>query len=298
MSKKYTRDKTIAQIKEAVKDMSSFYRATCVNHAGTTYKADGNEYYTEIISEYLLENYDLFDRITKIKRGNYKIDSHTGTTPRAASNRKEERIALAIAQQSVLNPLGEVIDYQVPLKSKQSDNAGKIDLMTFDDATGILRLIELKAPKSKETLLRCVLEIFTYYKTADTNGLLESYDLVDKCKEIRICPLFFKDSTQDKEYDTLSDRENLVALMNKFSDDGAKVELLRFPFEDVKLSSPAQQNISNTNNTSGCNNPHVQRSIIMIPVFEQPNGFPLALEGVIDCEMDPWGKWEIEILDY
>ena len=81
----------------------------------------------------------------------------------------------------MLNPLGEVIDYQVPLKSKQSDRAGKIDLMTFDESTGILRLIELKAPKSKETLLRCVLEIYTYYKTVDMNELLRSYGLDGKC---------------------------------------------------------------------------------------------------------------------
>ena len=141
-------------------------------------------------------------RFKKIKRGNYKIGSHNGTTPRETSNRKEERIALALAQKKVLNPLGEVIDYQVPLKSKQSDRAGKIDLMTFDESTGILRLIELKAPKSKETLLRCVLEIYTYYKTVDMNELLRSYGLDGKCKEVRICPLFFKVSTQNNEYNT------------------------------------------------------------------------------------------------
>lgn len=208
MGRKYTRTETIAQIEEVAKDMSTFYTATCINHAGTTYKADGARYYTEIISEYLLEHYDLFDQIQKIKRGNYKIGSHNGTTPRETSNRKEERIALALAQKKVLNPLGEVIDYQVPLKSKQSDRAGKIDLMTFDESTGILRLIELKAPKSKETLLRCVLEIYTYYKTVDMDELLRSYGLDGKCKEVRICPLFFKGSTQNNEYNTLGNHRN------------------------------------------------------------------------------------------
>lgn len=118
MGRKYTRTETIAQIEEAAKDMSTFYTATCIRRTGTTYKADGARYYTEIISEYLLEHYDLFDQIQKIKRGNYKIGSHNGTTPRETSNRKEERITLALAQKKVLNPLGEVIDYQVPLKSK------------------------------------------------------------------------------------------------------------------------------------------------------------------------------------
>ena len=59
MGRKYTRTETIAQIEEAAKDMSTFYTATCIRHAGTTYKADGARYYgaryyAEIISEYLV----------------------------------------------------------------------------------------------------------------------------------------------------------------------------------------------------------------------------------------------------
>ena len=54
MGRKYTRTETIAQIEEVAKDMSTFYTATCIKHAGTTYEAAGARYYTEIISEYLL----------------------------------------------------------------------------------------------------------------------------------------------------------------------------------------------------------------------------------------------------
>lgn len=300
MGRKYTRTETIAQIEEAAKDMSTFYTATCIRRTGTTYKADGARYYgaryyTEIISEYLLEHYDLFNQIQKIKRGNYKIGSHNGTTPRETSNRKEERIALALAQKKVLNPLGEVIDYQVPLKSKQSDRAGKIDLMTFDESTGILRLIELKAPKSKETLLRCVLEIYTYYKTVDMNELLRSYGLDGKCKEVRICPLFFKGSTQNNEYNTLGNRRNLVGLMDKISDDGVKVELLRFPFENIETVSPST---SYANGVTGCDTPCTPGAIVIIPTVKSPNAAPLDLEEVPDCDTGTPSKLEIEILDY
>ena len=243
----------------------------------------------------LLEHYDLFDQIQKIKRGNYKIGSHNGTTPRETSNRKEERIALALAQKKVLNPLGEVIDYQVPLKSKQSDRAGKIDLMTFDESTGILRLIELKAPKSEETMLRCVLEIYTYYKTVDMNELLRSYGLDGKCKEVRICPLFFKGSTQNNEYNTLGNRGNLVGLMHKMSDDGVKVELLRFPFENIETVSPST---SYANGVTGCDTPCTPGAIVIIPTVKSPNAAPLDLEEVPDCDTGTPSKWEIEILDY
>lgn len=281
MGKKYTEKKTIEQIKEAAKDMSTFYTAACINHAGTTYKDDGARYYTEIISEYLLKHYNLFDQIQKIKRVNYKINSHNGTTPRETSNRKEERIALALAQKKVLNPLGEVIDYQVPLKSKQSDRVGKIDLMTFDESTGILRLIELKAPKSKETLLRCVLEIYTYYKTVDMDELLRSYGLDGKCSKVRICPLFFKGSTQDNEYNALDNHGKLVGLMNKMSDD-VKVELLRFPFENIETVSPST---SYANGVAGCVAPCTPGAIIIIPTVKNPNAAPLE-------------NWKIEILNY
>lgn len=78
MGRKYTRTETIAQIEEAAKDMSTFYTATCIRRTGTTYKADGARYYgaryyTEIISEYLLEHYDLFDQIQKINVGTTKL---------------------------------------------------------------------------------------------------------------------------------------------------------------------------------------------------------------------------------
>lgn len=330
MGQKYTKNEILDQANTAAKNMSSFYRASCVNYRGKTLKKDSNKYYTEIISEYLLNNFSLFDQIKKINRGNYKIHSHNGTTPRATSNRKEERIALALFRKRWLKPLGEVIDYQVPLKSKQIDDAGKIDLMTFDDSTGILRLIELKAPESKETLLRCILEIYTYYKTADIDALKKSYGLENKCKEVRICALFFKNSTQNKEYKDLSDHGNLVRLMYKISDDDIKVELLRFPFEEPdKFISLIQQNASCSGNTIPCNtdssvagndqsvsgcasgkgkpindcSSSTKQPVIIpvntpiVPILRQPNGFPLPIEEVPDfTEISE--NIEVEILDY
>lgn len=236
MSRKHTRLEVLDMIYEAEKEMNSFYRMKFVNYTGTTLKADGNEFYTEIVCEHLLNHFDLFDKINGISRAEYKVLTHTGTTPRPTSNRLEERIALSLFGKN-LNPIGKFIDYQVPLKSVQKDKAGKIDLVAFDDATGVLRLIELKAPKSKETLLRCVLEIFTYYKTVHIPNLLKSYGLDNKCTKIKICPLFFKNSTQDDEYNSLKNRDNLCDLMHKISDDHVELELLRFPFDDVKWLS-------------------------------------------------------------
>ena len=295
MGKKYSRAETIAQIKEAVKDMSSLYRAPCVNHAGTTYKADGNEYYTEIVSEYLLKNDHLLDQIAQINRGDYSVDTHNGTTPRAASNRLEERIALSLFQTYIF-PIGRIIDYQIPLKRTQKDNAGKIDLISFDEVNGILRLIELKAPQSHDTLLHCVLEIYTYYKMANIPNLIASYGLSGKCKEVRICALFFKDSTQNKEYEeytnTLFEHENLFDLMRKIRHDKVKVELLRFPYKIVYTVPPVPQNNPNVHGmptpsaSSGDKGQGVKTSApgsnTTFPEKEHPYGFPPAPEKISD----------------
>jgi hypothetical protein len=60
--------------------------------------------------------------------------------------------------------IGKIIDYEVPLKEKQngSDGAveGKIDLVSIKEHE--LFLIELKNYNCKESLLRAVLEIYTY----------------------------------------------------------------------------------------------------------------------------------------
>lgn len=306
MGKKYTRAEMNAKIEKAVENMSVFYRAACVNHTGTTYKADGNEYYTEIVSDYLLNYFDLFNQIKKIKRANYKVDTHNGTTPRPTSNRLEERIALSL-HQKYLRPIGKIIDYQIPLKSIQKDDAGKIDLMAFDEATGILRLIELKAPKSTETLLRCVLEIYTYYKTVDTDTLIDNYGLAGKCKEIRICPLFFKDSTQNKEYDSLIEHRNLISLMNKISNDEVKVELLRFPFEDNGLIVSALKAInmhpsgdckSSSSKIADQTKNRGRDKPVIFPVSEQPNGFPFKHREVAENRTQLSELMEIEILSY
>ena len=65
--------------------------------------------------------------------------------------------------------MGNIIDYQVPLKGKQSDKIGKIDLVGYSEQNRRFSLIELKyhPSGSQETLLRCVLELYTYYKFLD-----------------------------------------------------------------------------------------------------------------------------------
>lgn len=229
MTIKYSTAQLLDMVNQEAQNMDTFYNAPCVNYSGTTNDPE-NEFYTEIISDYLLNNSVLFNKIQKLSRPNYNV-GHNGTTSSPSSNRLEERIALALFGK-YLPPIGKIIDYQVPLKTVQADDAGKLDLLAFDEATGVLRLIELKAPGSDETLLRSVLEIYTYYKNVDIVNLIKSYGLENKCTKVKICSLFFKDGKQNDEYNTLHQRPNLFALMHDMNGIDVELELLRFTFDD------------------------------------------------------------------
>ena len=61
---------------------------------------------------------------------------------------------------------GKILDYQVPLKNKSTDKGlGKIDLISVKESskpgTKIIYFLELKKDNSKETLLRCLLEVYS-----------------------------------------------------------------------------------------------------------------------------------------
>lgn len=73
--------------------------------------------------------------------------------------------------------LGKIIDFQVPIKNTRNNLAGKIDLISFSESNGILYLLEFKKPDSKETLLRCILEAYTYYKQVNCSKLLKDFGL-------------------------------------------------------------------------------------------------------------------------
>lgn len=84
-------------------------------------------------------------------------------------SRNEENLAKLLYLNDFIPCLGNIIDYQVPLKGKQSDKIGKIDLVGYSEQNRRFSLIELKYHPigSQETLLRCILEIYTYYKFLD-----------------------------------------------------------------------------------------------------------------------------------
>lgn len=211
MANGYKKDEIINKL-ENLKDISTLYKEDFINYRGDT--TDTKEKYTEVIAEWLIKNFNLFDNIKKITRqSSYKVDTHDGKHNNQNSNRLEEIMAIEIFNQKSLNIFGEVIDYQTPLKDKLGDEAGKIDIVSYDKDNKIVYLLELKREDSKETMLRCVLEIFTYSKTLDKDKFLEDFNL-PKDTKIKASPLVFFNGSQYKEM-AGSDNKYLKDLIKK-----------------------------------------------------------------------------------
>ena len=191
----YTRDQIIGKCTEAFKDIKTFYKQSFINYRGIT--EDTDEYFTEVIAEFLCSHIAQFtDGIDTITREEtYKTEGHDGIPDNPGSNRKEELIAMAMYNKTY-DLVGRMLDYQTPLKNKSNDEAGKIDLLAYDGKA--LRILELKKPDSDETMLRCVLEAFTYWKTVDKPKLLSDFNLPADTV-IKACPFVFKDGEQHNE---------------------------------------------------------------------------------------------------
>lgn len=208
MSNGYTRQELLHKVESASKDIVTFYRQDFINYRGRT--TDTNEYYTEIIAEWCCENINILHTIPMITRtSSYKVSSHDGIPKKTASNREEERIAMAMFRQGELPLVGRIMDYQTPLKDRQSDRAGKIDLLAYDGNT--LRILELKEPESEETMLRCVLEGYTYLCTANTKKLVSDFCLPSDT-EVLASPFVFAGKAQQREMQ--EPRPQLVRLMH------------------------------------------------------------------------------------
>ena len=157
------------------------------------------------------------------RESSYKVKNHDGKIKDENSNREEEKITMELFDYSqnkgvTFDIIGKIIDYQTPLKNVQKDDVGKIDLLAYnkDSDTGILRILELKKADSDETMLRCVLEAYTYLKIVDKAKLLKDFGLPEKTI-VKACPFVFFDGAQYKEIQ--EDRKYLKELMKNLDVD-------------------------------------------------------------------------------
>ena len=216
MGKKYSKEEIIKKLEASKSEMGQFYSEDFLNYISETSDKEGD--YTEIIAGWLLDNIELFNEIKPITREkSYKVKTHDGIIKNEESKREEEKIAMKLFDSSknrgkVFDIIGKIIDYQTPLKNVRGDKAGKIDLLAYNENEKTLRILELKRPDSKETMLRCVLEAYTYLKIVDRTKLLKDFGLPENTI-IKACPFVFYDGEQYQEMQ--KNKENLGKLIKK-----------------------------------------------------------------------------------
>ena len=156
---------------------ANFYKAPIVNYKGYVKGAiqEDKNRYSEVISSTLLSKNLLkaWKELTHVRPNHFDTrHDHSESVEMEqlqGTNRKEEILAKLLFYQCEVDGLGYIFDYQTPLKATKNDSYGKIDLLGYNKADECYSVIELKyrPSGSEETLLRCVLEAYTYYRLLD-----------------------------------------------------------------------------------------------------------------------------------
>ena len=150
--------------------VGNFYKTSILNYRGyvTGEKKVKEHLYTERIAKSILEH-DLlttWNSLVPVRENHFVPDHSKKCECIISTNRKEEILAKLLYRQGDVGGLGKILDYQTPLKEKKSDSYGKIDLLSYNKKDNLISVVELKyrPSVSDETLLRCILEAYTYYK--------------------------------------------------------------------------------------------------------------------------------------
>lgn len=189
MSIKKSKEETIDELNKELYlyPIEKLYKADCMNWKGTT--TNGKEQYSEVIAQELyLEHLEELRNITSItRRKSYYRENHCNIKINE-NNRKEENFAKRLYKKE-LETLGLIKDFQIPLKDTSGNKGiGKIDLISYNKNDKNLFLIELKYTRNKETLLRALLESYTYFKIVDKNKLITDFFRPVNPDEIKTIP--------------------------------------------------------------------------------------------------------------
>lgn len=98
--------------------------------------------------------------------------------------------------------IGVVLDHQVPLvddtRSGVVSHGGEIDLLSYSAIDNTLYILELKEPQSGQSLLKCVVEAYTYFRRIGDVKEFKRQFGVPCDANVVIAPLFFLGSAQHK----------------------------------------------------------------------------------------------------
>ena len=205
----YTQEEIQNKLRQDITHVKTLYKHPAVSYTGETSGVP----YCEIAAKFISENANL-DNIGMISRHTgYNEGTRTGKFQETPDNTNDEEIVAMYMVGKTYLTIGKVIDYQVPLKDPKGNRqdtperkennrgVGKIDLISYNQETKFAYLLELKKEdNTDDTLLRALLEIYTYWKQLDHTIFRNTYNM-PKTAPIIPAILIFKDSLQYKQCD-------------------------------------------------------------------------------------------------
>ncbi len=211
----------------------TFYRRTGIfNKSGVSFEGRP---YTEIYSELILK-YSILDRLADIKciciKNSYNPPTHAIHTVNKGTNQKEKTCAKGLLKKE-FEEFGRVIGFEIPLRNDRK--GGNIDLLSYNKKTNSAYVLELKKPGSKETLLRCAIEAYTYSKRVHHYKLRNDYNLPDDCSIIPAA-LVFEGSIAANEYFDIKHRPFLDELLKRMNVKTFVIRVNDIPAEYLELS--------------------------------------------------------------
>ncbi len=178
----YPKNKILYDVIQAAANAETMYQSPVVRHIGRT--KDTKEFYSEVVAEWLLKNDFIFDCIETIDvDGNYNQEHIvTGSKKYASGKNREDHYPKQMyaycndgETKQKYSEIGRIIDFQVPLDPTQNiSKVGKIDLFSKNGKK--VYLLEYKVEdNAQESLLRAVLEIYTYFRQLNHKKFKRQY---------------------------------------------------------------------------------------------------------------------------
>ncbi len=125
--------------------------------------------YCDWIAKWISESADSIALLDEgLRKRSFRIDDHHGQISLQTSVEQitEKRIIRAIYNDQRLPILGRIVDYEVSLKEVRDASHGDIDLLC--DTGDAALCVEAKKPKSSESILKAILQAFTYTSLVST----------------------------------------------------------------------------------------------------------------------------------
>ncbi len=187
------------------KDFYSIYQWERVAGAG----------YTEWIAERVAASLDGLRLVTDgLRARSFRVADHRGQIKLGTGIEQltEKRLVRAMFNAAELPLLGRVIDYEVPLKDDDAAAHGDIDLLCTPP--GVCLCVEVKKPLAGESVLKAVLQAFTYTSLVATRkeAFLTSFGL-DPTLCLTPAVLTFASAQSGRQLAALNRYPNLVGLI-------------------------------------------------------------------------------------